>query len=97
MVGVRCAKICQLVIQTLLATSSFRTLTTAYCHVHVTSLCASSINVLDCQIVKFKTVVNLTQISESQPTYIYPPLPPATDDKNKFIKVCQKYLLEEQG
>ena len=85
------AGFCQLVIQRMLAASSFRTLTTAYCHGTSLSLSASSRNLLDCQIVKFKTVVNLTQISGSQPTYIYPPLRTATDEKNKFIKVCQKY------
>ena len=68
------AGFCQLVIQRMLAASSFRTLTTATAHCHGTSLSASSRNLLDCQIVKFKTVVNLTQISGSQPTYIYPAL-----------------------
>ena len=72
------AGFCQLVIQRMLAASSFRTLTTAYCHGTSLSLSASSRNLLDCQIVKFKTVVNLTQISGSQPTYIYPPLRTAT-------------------
>ena len=39
-VTINIAEICQLVMQTWLATSSFRTLTTEYCPVHVTSLFA---------------------------------------------------------